>query len=187
MPKARYVVLIEGKVQKAGFRSFIKKHALSSGITGYAENLAGGEVIVVAEGDKKSLNEFVKLIEKQAPSYVKVEKITKREEKYRGSFADFERKGSDVAERKVKPQNESRKIKLTYFSTREAASFPGPVDVVFYNDENNKTYRLKHVDDNTFPITTIESLHRAMCVSKYAPEIIEGEIIGGIQIQLELK
>jgi len=50
--------------------------------------------------------------------------------------------------------------------------------VVFYNDENNKTYRLKHVDDNTFPITTIESLHRAMCVSKYAPEIIEGEIIG---------
>lgn len=98
MAKSRFVVFIEGKVQKAGFRSFIKKHALALAITGYAENLPSGEVIVIAEGEGKNLKELLELIEKEAPVYVQVERITKRKEKYQGSFTDFERKGTDVLE-----------------------------------------------------------------------------------------
>ncbi len=98
MPKSRFVVLIEGKIQKGGFRSFIKKHALTLGITGYAENLPTGEVIVVAEGEDKGLGELLGIIEKESPAYIKVNRITKRKEEYGGSFTDFERKGADVME-----------------------------------------------------------------------------------------
>jgi len=98
MAKSRFAVLIEGNAQKSGFRSFIKKHALALGITGYAENLPSGEVIVVAEGEGNNLKELLELIEKEAPAYVKVERITKRKEKYQGCFTDFERKGVDVLE-----------------------------------------------------------------------------------------
>lgn len=67
------------------------------------------------------------------------------------------------------------KIRLTKVSIREAASFPGAMDIVFYEDENRRLYRLRYVDNNA-PGTIIESLHRVMCVSKYAPEIIDGDI-----------
>lgn len=67
------------------------------------------------------------------------------------------------------------KIKLTKISTREAASFPGSIDIVFYKDEMGRLYRLRYVDNN-MPRDVIEALHRVMCVSKYAPEIIDGEI-----------
>ncbi len=68
------------------------------------------------------------------------------------------------------------KIKLTKFSTGLAASFPGAMDIVFYKDEEGKHFRLKYVDKEVSSTTFIESLHRVMCVSSYAPEIIEGEV-----------
>ncbi len=66
-------------------------------------------------------------------------------------------------------------MKLIKISIREAASFPGAMDIVFYKDERGGCYRLRYVDNNAYR-TVIESLHRVMCVSKYAPEIIDGEI-----------
>lgn len=94
--KTRYYILIEGEVQKGGLRSFIKKHTLMHGITGYAENLEGGEVIVVFEGEKENVIRLLEIVEKECPTYIKVENMAVREEKYTGSFNDFERKGPDV-------------------------------------------------------------------------------------------
>ncbi|MFO7966478.1 MAG: acylphosphatase [Archaeoglobaceae archaeon] len=94
--RTRYYVLIEGEVQKGGLRSFIKKHALMHGITGYAENLEGGEVIVVFEGEKENVIKLLEIVEKESPTYIKVENMAIREEKYTGSFNDFERKGTDI-------------------------------------------------------------------------------------------
>jgi acylphosphatase len=111
MVKARYVALVEGKVQKGSFRSFIKKHALMYGITGYAENLEGGEVLCIFEGEKDSIDKLLKLIEKEAPAYIKVEGINKREERYTGSFNDFERKGIDII-----PELEEKSTKEILFS-----------------------------------------------------------------------
>lgn len=70
------------------------------------------------------------------------------------------------------------KLRLTKFSISEAASFPGAMDIVFYKDDNNGLYRLRYVDIVNRFLDPIESLHRAMCISKYAPEVIEGEVIG---------
>ncbi len=69
-------------------------------------------------------------------------------------------------------------LKLTKISEQEAASFPAAIDIVFYKDEKERAYRLRYADNLKRYPDPIESLHRVMCVSKYAPEIIEGEIIG---------
>lgn len=66
-------------------------------------------------------------------------------------------------------------IRLAKVSVREALSFPGTMDIVFYKDENNRLYRLRYVN-NMHCEDVIETLHRVMCASKYAPEIIDGEI-----------
>ncbi|MFP3910312.1 MAG: acylphosphatase, partial [Archaeoglobaceae archaeon] len=94
--RTRYYVLIEGEVQKGGLRSFIKKHALMHGITGYAENLEGGEVIVMFEGEEERVKKLLEIVEKETPTYIKVENMAVREESYTGLFNDFERKGPDV-------------------------------------------------------------------------------------------
>jgi acylphosphatase len=115
MEKRRLVVLIEGKVQKGGFRSFLKKQALMRGITGYAENLSSNEVLAVMEGDAERIKELLELIKKEAPTYIEVRHITRREEEYTGSFKDFERKGSDILPELE--EKSSREILLTMAST----------------------------------------------------------------------
>lgn len=92
----RYVVIIEGKVQKGGFRSFIKENALMRGIKGYAENLSSSKVIVIAEGERKNVEDLLEIIEKDAPTFIEVREIHKRKEEFTGSFTDFERKGVDI-------------------------------------------------------------------------------------------
>ncbi len=69
------------------------------------------------------------------------------------------------------------RIRLTKVSVREAVSFPGAIDIVFYRDEKGALYRLRYTDRGIPSLTFIESLHRVMCLSKYAPEIIDGEIV----------
>lgn len=78
------------------------------------------------------------------------------------------------------------KIKLSKVSVREALSFPGAMDIVFYEDGKGRLYRLRYVD-NKIPCDIIESLHRVMCVSKYAPEIIDGEITVENQNEVNVK
>jgi acylphosphatase len=98
MSECRRVLIIEGRVPRGGFRSFIKKRALMLGVSGYAENLPSGEVVVVLEGAEESTARLVEAIKKDAPAFIDVERITERRGEYRGGFADFERKGSDVLE-----------------------------------------------------------------------------------------
>ena len=95
---SRHVVLLSGKVQRGGFRSFVKKQALLHGITGYAENLPTGEVLLVLEGEEEEIEKLLEKVEREAPAFIEVEEIQKRRESYRGSFSDFERKGEDVLE-----------------------------------------------------------------------------------------
>ncbi len=95
---SRHVVLLSGKVQRGGFRSFVKKQALLHGITGYAENLPTGEVLLVLEGEEGEIEKLLEKVEREAPAFIEVEEIQKRRENYRGSFSDFERKGEDVLE-----------------------------------------------------------------------------------------
>ena len=54
-------IIIEGQVQKVGFRNFIRKHALNLDLKGYTKNTRDGKVEVVVEGTQEKLNELIKL------------------------------------------------------------------------------------------------------------------------------
>ena len=58
---------IKGKVQMAGFRTFIKNIADSLNIKGFAENLADGSVRVVCEGEERGIKEFINAIKEKTP------------------------------------------------------------------------------------------------------------------------
>jgi len=56
MPTFRYVV--HGRVQGVGYRYFVMRAAASLRVTGFARNMPGGSVEVVAEGSEDSLAEL---------------------------------------------------------------------------------------------------------------------------------
>ena len=58
---------------------------------------------------------------------------------------------------------------------KRAVSLFAVVDIVFYKDEKRDLYRLKWIEDEKSR-TLIESLHHVICLGRYAPEVIEGEI-----------
>jgi|GEM_PF-825905 len=91
--KTRATITIKGKVQKVGFRSFVKKHAVSMGITGYALNMPDNTVLVVSEGEEAVVSNFLDSIKK---SQFYMEGVQTNYSKPTGEFKGFERIGEDV-------------------------------------------------------------------------------------------
>jgi acylphosphatase len=70
--KARAEVLVRGRVQGVGFREFCRRAAEVRGVGGYAVNLADGRVRVVVQGDRASVESFVRELER-GPRLARVE------------------------------------------------------------------------------------------------------------------
>ena len=86
--KMQRYILISGVVQGVGFRHFTRQNAMRLGVRGYAKNLPNGKVEVVAEGDKATLDEFVKILWKGPPaSRVKDVKVEARP--HSGEYTSF--------------------------------------------------------------------------------------------------
>jgi len=58
----RVTIIAKGEVQKVGYRNIIEKIARKLQLTGYVENLEGGDVKIVVEGKRNELNEFIEKI-----------------------------------------------------------------------------------------------------------------------------
>ncbi len=86
--KARFRALISGRVQMVGFRAFAEARALRCGATGYVCNLPSGQVEVVAEGDRKLLEEFLADL-RRGPRGARVDSVTVNWEAPRGDSRDF--------------------------------------------------------------------------------------------------
>ena len=84
----RVKINVSGQVQGVFFRRSAKLKADSLGIVGWARNLDGGSVEVMAEGDREKVDEFVKWC-KSGPPFAKVEKIEIEEQKGIEGFSDF--------------------------------------------------------------------------------------------------
>jgi acylphosphatase len=67
-------VVLNGKVQGVFFRDFAKQNANRLGIVGYAKNLKNGQLEIVAQGEEKQLEEFIKHCRK-GPMFAKIEGI----------------------------------------------------------------------------------------------------------------
>lgn len=81
-------IRIYGQVQGVFFRAEAMKIALSLNIVGYAQNLDGGTVEVVAEGEEENLKKFIDWT-KHGPELAKVEKIDIEWNEPSGNFSDF--------------------------------------------------------------------------------------------------
>lgn len=69
---------ISGRVQGVGFRWFVQQHAERLGIRGYAKNLGGGDVEVLAIGTPEQLSELAGLL-RQGPRWSDVRHVEDRE------------------------------------------------------------------------------------------------------------
>ncbi|MGQ9469968.1 MAG: acylphosphatase [Nitrososphaerales archaeon] len=58
----RVRLVVEGEVQKVGYRDFVQRVARSLGIKGFVENLRDGNVQIVCETEKEVLENFIKKI-----------------------------------------------------------------------------------------------------------------------------
>jgi acylphosphatase len=68
-------LVLKGKVQGVFFREFAKQNANKLGIVGYARNTKEGALEIVAQGDERKLEEFIRLC-KRGPIFAKVESAT---------------------------------------------------------------------------------------------------------------
>ncbi len=60
--------IVHGHVQGVFFRDFVARRARKLGLTGYARNLSDGTMEVLAEGERKSLEELARHIETGPPA-----------------------------------------------------------------------------------------------------------------------
>ena len=86
--KMQRYILINGKVQGVGFRHFTRQNAMKLGVHGYAKNLPNGKVEVVAEGDKATLDEFMKILWKGPPA-ARVEDVKVEARPHSGEYTSF--------------------------------------------------------------------------------------------------
>ena len=89
-------IIITGNVQMVGFRTFLKNLAESLHITGYAKNLEDGSVNVVCEGEKENIEELIKEIMENPPSFASIVDISVEYADYTGEYVSFERTNGDV-------------------------------------------------------------------------------------------
>ncbi|GMU66494.1 MAG: hypothetical protein AMXMBFR36_27680 [Acidobacteriota bacterium] len=69
---------VTGRVQGVGFRAFVVRLAASVGVAGAVRNDADGAVTGFAEGDRESLEQFRRGLER-GPAYARVERVEEAE------------------------------------------------------------------------------------------------------------
>lgn len=70
----RLTVAVSGRVQGVGYRRFAQRRASDLGLAGYAENVSGGKVEVVAEGPRSDLERLLHLLGR-GPAHAQVEGV----------------------------------------------------------------------------------------------------------------
>jgi len=86
--KARVHVLVSGRVQGVFFRDHTRRWASALGLTGWVRNQTDGRVEVLAEGDKKSLEDLIARLRVGPPAAL-VENVEASWGDFRGEFDAF--------------------------------------------------------------------------------------------------
>lgn len=84
----RLHAIVKGRVQGIFFRANAEKMALKLGLKGFVRNTDSGDVEVVAEGPKESLNELMKWCAK-GPLLAHVDSVDSKWEDAIGEFETF--------------------------------------------------------------------------------------------------
>ena len=79
-------VLVSGRVQRVGFRAFVKRNASLLGVKGYVENLADGRVHAVLEGEEHQVDKLLEAV-RSGPSGAQVREVKVAEARAEGHRA----------------------------------------------------------------------------------------------------
>ncbi len=74
----RYHVIVEGRVQGVGFRSFCILQAQQRGLTGSVRNMSNGMVEIFVQGEEKQVDSFLKKV-KEGDRFILVEDMSIKE------------------------------------------------------------------------------------------------------------
>lgn len=85
----RATIKVYGRVQGVFFRHTARLHAEKLGLVGFARNEADGSVTTVAEGEEKSLEEFLAWCQK-GPPLASVKNVNVEWRESTGAFKRFE-------------------------------------------------------------------------------------------------
>ncbi len=91
------VIIARGEVQRAGYRDVVERAARKMKLTGIVENVKPYDVKIICEGNKTSINSFIKLINIKEPP-IEVEELEVSFEDVSGDFDYFEIKRGDMTE-----------------------------------------------------------------------------------------
>lgn len=81
--------VVRGIVQGVGFRFFVRRQAAALGLRGYVRNLPDGAVEVVAEGDRRALDQLLHALER-GPSGAEVDEVQTEWRTGSGVFSSFQ-------------------------------------------------------------------------------------------------
>jgi len=73
-----YIVRVSGKVQGVYFRASSQEKAIDYGLSGYAKNLADGDVEVFLSGDEKDVEKMLAWL-KHGPEQAEVNQIEQKQ------------------------------------------------------------------------------------------------------------
>jgi acylphosphatase len=85
----RLTAWVEGRVQGVGFRWWTRCRGRELGLVGEARNLPDGRVVVVAEGDRRSCQRLLELLQRSADTPGRVDRVIEQWGASGGGFTDF--------------------------------------------------------------------------------------------------
>jgi acylphosphatase len=80
--------VVRGEVQGVGFRWAVQREARRLGLSGFAQNLPDGSVLVEAEGAAGPLDELERFL-RRGPRYAQVDALQTQRSDARGDFDGF--------------------------------------------------------------------------------------------------
>jgi acylphosphatase len=147
----RAVITASGEVQRVGYRDVVERAARKMKLTGFVENIKPYDVRIVCEGDKASIDSFVRLVRiKEYP--IDVEHLDIRFEDATGEFEYFEIKRGDMTE-ELGERLDIANVKMTKMTQKQ--------DVMIEKLDNNTSILKENTSIlNDFKNETNENLSR---------------------------
>ena len=87
--KSRVEVLCRGIVQGIGFRPFVYRFAKNYNLTGFVRNQGDAGVLIIAEGSKEQLKQFIESLEVDKPYLAKYEEFNVLWKDFKDEFSEF--------------------------------------------------------------------------------------------------
>jgi acylphosphatase len=82
-------LVVQGRVQGAGFRWFVQHEAVKRALCGWVKNLPGGEGEAYVEGEKDEIMDFIKQVRK-GHSFSRVTQVITEWHDHSGRYTGFE-------------------------------------------------------------------------------------------------